>query len=345
VRVRVEEGKPRLVSGEFGYLSDGGLTFKAEWSHRNFYGKARLLTVSLVSQTGIWRSRTLPTSSYAASVSLTQRGVLGKRVSLITAPYIDYRDDYRDRSASLGVDATLLYVRDSWIRTASLKYGISARGLGLPVRLGRRRRHLHADPAGARFDTARRTSIQRVDAGDDARPAGSSVAAAAPAACSGAASRSHAIGGVEQRRVQPRRSDARRCKHPLREGRSSGRAPASDASGRSCKYPPRQRQPRGCSAISDTAASISVHGGRHSDVRGWPSQLLGPKTPDLLPCRAGADSGTVRADRYVPFGGQGALERQLASFASVSRLGSWLGHPCLPSTAARSGRPTAPRSA
>src|SRR5690606_10393375 len=54
VRVRVQEGEPRLFVGELGYVSAGsGVTGRAEIAHRNFLGRARSLQVAATFRTGV----------------------------------------------------------------------------------------------------------------------------------------------------------------------------------------------------------------------------------------------------------------------------------------------------
>jgi hypothetical protein len=53
--------------------------------------------------------------------------VLLPRISLLTSPYVQYRDDYRDKSTELGLNTSLVYFEQGWLRTASVKYTLSAR--------------------------------------------------------------------------------------------------------------------------------------------------------------------------------------------------------------------------
>ena len=47
------ENPPRLVRGEAGLVSTGGLTSQVEWTHRSFLGGARTFTVAATAQTGL----------------------------------------------------------------------------------------------------------------------------------------------------------------------------------------------------------------------------------------------------------------------------------------------------
>ena len=126
VEVEVTEGPPRLITGSAGYDSRGGLTAEAEWMHRNFTGDARSFAVSGLAQTGVLATEDVPEILYRGSLSLTQPYVYHRRFSVVGGPYVEYRDDYRDRSNAIGFLATLIYQVDP-LRSVALVYTISDR--------------------------------------------------------------------------------------------------------------------------------------------------------------------------------------------------------------------------
>jgi outer membrane protein insertion porin family len=126
IQVEVTEAPPRLITGAGGYDSRGGLTLQAEWLHRNFTGDARTFSVSGLAQTGVWAIENIPEILYRATLSLTQPYVFHRRLSLLGGPFIEHRDDYRDRSEAIGFIATLVYQIDP-LRSLALRYGISDR--------------------------------------------------------------------------------------------------------------------------------------------------------------------------------------------------------------------------
>ena len=66
--------------------------------------------------------------------------------------------------------------------------------------------------------------------------------------------------------------------------------------------------------------------GGSGDVRGWNSRLLGPKIPDLQ-VSTGADSGQLRADRYVPVGGNARIAASVELRLPIPFLGpAWGTH-------------------
>lgn len=110
VRVRLEEAPPRLVTGEVGYISEGGgVTGRAEFAHRNFTGGARTLRTSAVAQTGYLASGGIPDELYQLTVSYREPLFFDPRLSLTIAPFGLYRDNSTDRSSQLGVETTLIY--------------------------------------------------------------------------------------------------------------------------------------------------------------------------------------------------------------------------------------------
>ena len=100
IRVRVRESNLRYLTAQTGYGTNAGLTSEGQWTHRNFLGAGRNLTVGLLAETGIGAnprflsslaSRTEPNRRYRAFVSLRQPYLLNTRLSGIIEPFIEYR--------------------------------------------------------------------------------------------------------------------------------------------------------------------------------------------------------------------------------------------------------------
>lgn len=114
IRVRVREGPPRLVTARTGYFSEGGLTGEASWTHRNFLGGARQFNTSALAQTGLGALHTpagYASRRFRGAASLRQPHFPVRRMSLTAGPFVDYRDDFVERSLRFGGEATLLYER------------------------------------------------------------------------------------------------------------------------------------------------------------------------------------------------------------------------------------------
>jgi outer membrane protein insertion porin family len=287
------------LTGEAGYLSDAGLTLKGEWSSRNYFGGARNLTVSAVAQTGVWALEDDPEELLRGSVALTQPGVIGRYVALVTSPYLEYRDDYRDRSARVGFDATLVYLREAWLRSASLQYGISSRRV-YEYRDGASADMSIFDLLSAAFDSlGERSNRSAITAslaiGRQDHPVRPnkllmfrpSVEFTVP----------QGMNTAEYTRLDASVS----MQQPLRSGVSFlGRVAAGHLYPHGKSIP----QPDGTDALERflELRDYTFTSGGTGDVRGWASRLLGPKVPDVI-----ADSLTqtseLRADRYVPVSG------------------------------------------
>jgi outer membrane protein assembly factor BamA len=128
VVVTITEAKPRLITGQFGYVTDAGLSTEARWNHRNFAGGARVLTVSGLAQTGVLAVSSDPDIRYRGTVSLQQPHVLHRRFSALVSPFVEYRDDTQDRSLQVGSNFTLVYRLHSLL-SGSLDYQIAARDI------------------------------------------------------------------------------------------------------------------------------------------------------------------------------------------------------------------------
>ncbi len=127
VRVQVQETQPRLTLAEVGYVSEGaGLTGRVQWTDPNFTGGARSLTATLEGQSGAGAVGTEAERLLRTSLSLTQPYVFIPRLSLIVGPYAEYRNDLKDQSIAVGINAALVY-RLAALSSIALEYRFSAR--------------------------------------------------------------------------------------------------------------------------------------------------------------------------------------------------------------------------
>lgn len=134
IRVRIRESRPRLITGELGYVSGAGLTASGEFAHRNFLGGARSLTLSLLGETGLLGTGAIPNREFRAALTYRQPWFLHPRTSLRLSPFYHYRDDLTDRSWQYGFETSLLYQLGS-NRVLSLTHRYSSRRI-LDYRLG-----------------------------------------------------------------------------------------------------------------------------------------------------------------------------------------------------------------
>jgi outer membrane protein insertion porin family len=126
VNLRVAENPPYLVRGDAGLVSTGGLTGNVEWTNRTFLGGLRTLTVAATAQTGLVALETPAEQRYRLALTAFQPYVGTRLLSAAGGPFIEYRDDLRDRSEALGFTGTLVYAT-SPLRSVSLGYTISHR--------------------------------------------------------------------------------------------------------------------------------------------------------------------------------------------------------------------------
>ena len=307
VRIDVTENPPRLVRGEAGLASGGGLSGEAEWTHRSFLGGLRTFTVAASAQTGALSFETPAQQLYRFALTVFQPYVGDRRLSAAAGPFVDYRDDLRDRSRGLGFEGMLVYAAGP-LRSISLGYSISHRrildyGFGrdldpiqyLPL-LG-----LAAPDAAGRLGTARNRS---------------------------AISLQGSYGRLDQF-ANPRKGFVLRPRievtAPARFNTSeyllvdlSGTAflPLTPRIGFTVRLGAGRIYPFGRSLqeIGQESPFVSLlrlrdvlfTAGGTRDVRGWGSQLVGPKLPAVSLISQGGQPDTI-AERYSPVGGLARL--------------------------------------
>jgi outer membrane protein insertion porin family len=133
VTLRVRESKPHAVRGDIGLTSGSGVSAHAQWTDRSLLGGLRTFTIAAIAQSGVITVGQPPQELYRLRLTLNQPYVADRRVSFVGGPFVEYRSDLRDRSRALGVDAALVWATAP-LRSISLGYSISHRrilGYGL----------------------------------------------------------------------------------------------------------------------------------------------------------------------------------------------------------------------
>lgn len=299
VRVQVEEGPPRLVSGRLGYATSAGITGQASWSHRNFMGGARVLTFAAEARTGFLAAEETFERRYGLSATLRQPYLWSRRVSGFLTPFFEYRDTPIDEAIRNGIDATVVYELGG-INTVSVQYGIAAREV-LEFRFGTltdsgldflQLQALLDDSVGSVIRESRLNTSATWGRLDDRLSPRSGFALRVGLEGAGPS----ALSEVEYGKVTASVSGFQ----PL----------GGDVHGRlrlfgGRVYPFGKSVPgEGESAIIrflELRDALLTAGGT-GDVRGWATGLLGPKTPDARLVDTG-DSLVVRSDRFIPIGG------------------------------------------
>ena len=309
VRLHMAENPQYLIKGEGGYIASGGLTVQGTWTNRSWLGGLRTLTVAATAQTGVAALEYPAQQYYRLSLSAFQPYVGDRRLSLAGGPFIEYRNDLRDRSWAAGLEGALVWA-PAPLRSVSLGYSISHRhvfdyGSGsdlppeqyLPV-LGL------ADPStvGSLNQTQNRNllslegSYGRLDQIANPRK-----------------------GYVIRPRIATTLPFYNTSEYVLLDLGATAYLPFSRTTGLTLRGGIGRIYPWGNSldAVGAESPFLSLlelrdaafMAGGTRDVRGWGSLLLGPKVPQVILEQQG-DSTVVVSDRYTPIGG---LARLLAS--------------------------------
>jgi outer membrane protein insertion porin family len=301
VALKVTENPPNLITGSAGYASDGGLSSELEWVNRSFLGGVRTLTLGATAQTGILALET-PQRLYRLGVTFFQPYLWHRKLSVVGGPFVEYRDDLRDQSWAYGLDGSLVWAAAP-LKSVSLGYTFSRReileyGFGegldpevyLPI-LGL------ADTSQIALDQTIRRGVLRLEVNygeldDFANPRrGYVVRPRVEVTVPGSFNSSeYVLADVGASSFVPL---SRRIGFALRGG--AGRIWPYGSS-----LPVGNESP--FVALLDLRDVTFTTGGSR-DVRGWGSQLLGPKIPEVQQ----DDDGTFFADRYTPIGGLARL--------------------------------------
>jgi outer membrane protein insertion porin family len=313
LQYRINESDPRLLRGRVGWRSESGFTGEAHWTHRNFLGGARTLTVSALAETG-WAALEEATSAPNGGVSASVlQPYLGHReLSGTLGPFIRFRDDFRDRSVLYGVETAALY-RPRPYQTATLQYELSRHSVDEAYELLSISDIVAQGPST--FSSIYVRSVFKLGGTvgwlDDRLDPRSGFAVEPSMEISGP----QGISDVDFFRVS---------------AVAIGAIPISDAVGLFLRGSAGRLFPYGDSdpAIdAETGSSQAYVGlrdvmftaGGTADVRGWGAGLVGPKVPDVIVGRA----GKVTAERYVPVG---ALNRVTGS-VELALPAPFLGQP------------------
>jgi outer membrane protein insertion porin family len=314
VRVGVTENPPRLIRGEAGLASSGGLTSQVEWSHRSFLGGARTFTVSTTAQTGLVALETPAERRYRLAVSVFQPYVGTRHLSAAGGPFVEYRDDLRDRSQAVGFEGTLVYAT-SPLRSISLGYTLSHREI-LDFGFGDDLQPLEYLPLLGLADSADVGSLGTIVNRSALTLDGS--------------------WGVLDQFANPRKGYVLRprvsvtlpgfntSEYVLLDLGATAFLPVTDRVGFAARGTAGRIFPFGRSVRATGSESpfvsllrlrdVTFSAGGTRDVRGWGSQLVGPKLPEV---RFSEEDGvtTPFAERYSPIGGlariQTSVELQL----------------------------------
>jgi outer membrane protein assembly factor BamA len=290
-----------------GILAGGGLSAKTDWTDRSVFHGLRTFTATATAQTGLVALESPAEQLYRLNLTLFQPYVGMRTLSAAGGPFVEYRDDIRDRSLAGGLQASLVYAPEPF-RSLTLGYRLSHRrvynyGFGdnldpieyLPI-LGL------APPgaAGALERTQNRSALSlegsygRLDRIANPRQ-----------------------GYVLRPRVEVTTPFFNTSEYVLLDMNATAFVPLSQKVGLTFRAGGGRIFPygSGLNAVGSESPFISLlrlrdvtfTAGGTRDVRGWGSQLVGPKLPEVrLEEGSGGVVDTV-AERYAPTGGLARL--------------------------------------
>lgn len=307
VRVGVTENPPRLIRGEAGLASSGGLTSQVEWTHRSFLHGARTFTVSATAQTGLVALETPAEQRYRLAVTVFQPYVGNRHLSAAGGPFVEYRDDLRDRSQAVGFEGTLVYAT-SPLRSLSLGYNLSHREI-LDYGFGDDLEPIDYLPLLGLADSASVGSL------------GSTVNRSALTLDGSWGELDEFAnprkGYVFRPRVSVTLPGFNTSEYVLLDLGASAFLPLTDRIGFTFRGSAGRIFPFGRSVRQSGTESpfvsllrlrdVTFSAGGTRDVRGWGSQLVGPKLPEVRFQEEGGVS-TPFAERYSPIGGLARMQ-------------------------------------
>jgi outer membrane protein insertion porin family len=302
VQLGVTENPPRIVRGEAGIASSGGLVSQVDWTHRSFLGGVRSFTVSATARTGLVALESPAERRYRLAVTVFQPYVGNRFLSAAGGPFAEYRDDLRDRSQAVGFEGTLVHAT-SPLRSVSLSYGISHREI-LDFGFGDDLAPIDYLPLLGLADSASVGSLGTIvnrsaltldgswgDLDDFSDPR---------------------KGYVIRPRVSVTLPGFNTSEYVLLDLGASAFLPLTDRIGFSLRGSAGRIFPFGRSLREAGSESpfvsllrlrdVTFSAGGTRDVRGWGSQLVGPKLPEVRFREEGGVT-TPFAERYSPIGG------------------------------------------
>lgn len=306
VMLHVTENPRHLIKGEAGFISSSGLVTQGSWTDRSWLRGLRTLTVAATAQSGLAALENPAQELYRLNLTAFQPYVGNPRISAAGGPFIEYRNDLRDRSWAVGFEGSLVWA-PAPLKSVSLGYAISHRrvfdyGFGgdltpeqyLPL-LG-----LAAPATAGTLERTRNQSALTLEG-----TYGQLDRIATPRK-----------GYVIRPRISTTLPGFNTSEYVLFDLGATAYLPLTKSVGFTIRGGAGRLYPRGKSLEtvgqeSPFVSLLRLHdvtftAGGTRDVRGWGSLLVGPKIPQLRVEQQG-DSTVVVADRYTPVGGLARL--------------------------------------
>lgn len=276
VRIRIQEADPRYLSAQTGYSLSRGVDLEGQWQHRNFLGNARSLIVSSSWSTGLaafQRSNLIIPNRFRIGASLRQPFLFTPRLSAVIAPFYERREEQAFALQQYGLNSTLIY--DFYrFRTLSFQHTITRTAPLVST----------VDPGTAFFSrSVISANAQLGRANDYLNPSdGFLIQPFVELSDDLIVSDLHYVKvGIENSFYDTVTENVGIATR-LFAGRLWPYGPSAD---------------QGDPLVRERFSDIRFYAGGSYDVRGWHSQLLGPKVIDT----------TASPNRFVPLGGRAKI--------------------------------------
>ncbi len=306
VIMRMAESQEHIIKGDAGYISSGGLTSQANWTDRSWLGGLRTLTAAATAQTGIAALEDPAQVLFRLNLTAFQPYVGDRRISAAGGPFVEYRSDLRDRSWAVGFTGALVWA-PAPLKSISLGYTISHRyvydyGLGSDLPPEQYLPLLGLADTGAVGELE--TTVNK-----------------SAIALEGSYGRLDRIanprkGYVIRPRIETTLPGFNTSEYLVLDLGATAYLPLTKTVGFTVRGGAGRIYPRGNSVEPLEGESpfismlrlrdVAFTAGGTRDVRGWGSQLLGPKIPQVE-LQSSGDSTVAVADRYTPVGGLARL--------------------------------------
>ena len=305
VLLHVTENPQHVIKGQAGFVSVGGLTSQAEWTDRSWLGGLRTFTVAATAQTGVAALENPAQRLYRLSLTAFEPYVGDRRVSAAGGPFVEYRDDLRDRSWAVGFEGSLVWA-PAPLRSVSLGYSIS---------------HRYIYDYGFGSDLAPEQYLPLLGLADSSASTLESNRNRNTISLEGSYGRLDRIanprkGYVIRPRLEVTTPVFNTSEYFLMDLGATAFVPLGKRLGFTFRAGGGRIYPFGKStdALGNESAFISLlrlsdvtfTAGGTRDVRGWGTLLVGPKLPQVQ-LQTSGDTTVIVADRYTPVGGLARL--------------------------------------
>jgi outer membrane protein insertion porin family len=305
VRLGITENPEHIIKGEAGFISSSGLTSQATWTDRSWLRGLRTLTVAATAQSGLAALENPSQRLYRLNLTAFQPYVGDRRLSAAGGPFLEYRDDLRDRSWGVGFEGSLVWA-PAPLQSLTLSYAIS-------------HRHVYDYGFGNDLAPEQYLPLLGLAAPGAANTLGQTQNRSA-LTLEGSYGRLDRIanprkGYVIRPRLEWTIPGFNTSEYFLADIGATGYIPLTKRIGLTVRAGGGRLFPYGNSIVAGDESGfvgllrlrdVTFSAGGTRDVRGWGTLLVGPKLPQVQ-LEASGDSTIAVSDRYTPVGGLARL--------------------------------------